>query len=380
MSASTRRAPGSGEPQVAGPPGQAGVRAVVTAATHLPGVRSAALGLVVGEHLELIASDGDDADAMASGTRVPLGSVQPMAEVLCGPVGARGSAGWVAVPVDAAPLRGALLVSLRPPGAPADVAALEALARVASTLLQRTGHEPYPREAPVHVATVPALPSPPGWLDVAVDIRAVDGEDGGDIVDVVPDGVDGCWLVVADVCGRGVGAGLLAAGVRRAARAATTGATSPAHLLSTLDHALTADPAVDRFVTAAVAHVRRGRGRHLVRAASAGHPAPLLATPTGVHSLAAPALPLNLGLAPGSAPSDSAAAIGDGEHIVLYSDGLIDRLGREDGDDVLRQLLPRATRLAGSDAVAEALLAAVESVAGASRDDQALLVARVLPS
>jgi serine phosphatase RsbU (regulator of sigma subunit) len=176
------------------------------------------------------------------------------------------------------------------------------------------------------------LPSPllfdPG-LTVAARYRPGGGQMqlGGDFYDLVetPDG----WLhaLVGDVCGRGPDEAALGVSLRVAWRTMVLAAQPAADVLSAVQQVLTCERHDDRmFATLCMLSVAPDRQRGLLHLA--GHPRPLLISPSGVRELATPPR-LPLGVTQAYQWPAIEVELGENWTILLYTDGLIE--GRVDG-------------------------------------------------
>lgn len=227
----------------------------------------------------------------------------------------------------------------------------------------------------------PALPEIAGLETAARYSPMGDGvEVGGDFYDLFAAGT--AWVaVIGDVCGKGPAAAALTALARHSLRALARDDPTPSRALRRLNEAIVAERGPDaRFST--VAYVRlapQGTGFG-VTAAAAGHPLPLLVRADGaVEAVGRPGT--LLGPFPEVRVHDAAAALGPGDALVLYTDGVTE--ARRDGDMFgearLRGLLGE---LAGrpADEVAQAVEGAVTAHHGGPlADDLALLVLRARP-
>lgn len=353
--------------------------AVCSRLLEVSGVRASAVLQRRGGAAVVVGSAGYDCDAMAAGARLPLDSGLPAAEALrTGDVVLQGTGpGWCAVPFGrrtSAP--GVLLLSLTaaPPTAAPDVVRLQQLATTVGAALHRA--ESYDRVTADLAGVVAGLAPRPLWdgEHVAVRQRARGGLLGGDVMLTAPDGADGRWLVSADVCGSGLPAATGAAAVRSALLALAPVAEGPADLLRRLDAALRPEAPDGGFVTATVVHLGRG----LLRAASAGHPAPLLLTASGATELVLePGPPLALettdGLPP---PVELIMATPTGALLALYSDGVTERRGCAGAELEVGVLLAAAVGARTPAELADALVAAAEQ-AGPAEDDTSVLAARL---
>lgn len=198
-------------------------------------------------------------------------------------------------------------------------------------------------------------------------------EVGGDWYDVIDLGAGRTAMVVGDVMGRGV----RAAAVMGQLRAMTIGYSRlylpPSEILILLD-SMVADLDYDQIVTCA--YLIFDPVASAVTYANAGHPPPLLVRPTGdVETLAGTSPPLGTRL---SRPADRTVAVGTDDLLTLYTDGLVERRGRDvlEGMDSLERLVV-AEISAGAhlEDIPGSLIS--ELVGADSDDDVALLVARI---
>jgi hypothetical protein len=363
----------------------AGSRSDVTEAVcgvlaPLDGVRGVAVLQRDRNHAIVLGSAGYNCDAMAPGATIPLDSGLPATEAIrTAQLVVQGDGpGWCAIPFGRRKTsRGVLLLSLAiaPPRDPADLALLDRLAAAVGAALDRAHSSD--RNA-VDLANVVAglVPrrSVDGRLGVSLRQEPRGGSLGGDVVMSVPDDRGGEWLLAADVCGSGLTAATGAAAVRVAMRAVASFAAGPAELLGLLDGALRPEAPPGGFVTAVAVHVSDGT----IRAASAGHPSPMLVTSFGAVELAVePGPPLALETTERlPALRVLTMAIEPGALLVLYTDGLTDRHARDGAALEVRQLAAAATGARSPAHAAQAIVDAAEAV-GPAEDDTSVLVARL---
>jgi phosphoserine phosphatase RsbU/P len=176
----------------------------------------------------------------------------------------------------------------------------------------------------------PEPPSVPG-LDVAARYRpAGDGDEvGGDFYDVFETG-GGDWAVIlGDVRGKGVAAATVTSLVRYTVRAAAVQPLSPSQVLRLLNAAIIRQH-VDRFCTASYVAVERtpdGPPRLVI--SSGGHPLPLLVSSgADVSPVGEPGT--LLGAFEEVELDEATVALGPGEALVLYTDGVTEAQ-QEDG-------------------------------------------------
>lgn len=223
--------------------------------------------------------------------------------------------------------------------------------------------------------SLPAVPN----LDLAARWRP-SRDVSGDTYDAVDLGDGRLLVAVADVVGKGIGASLLMATLQAGFRFvrpdlahADDVGSALALATSRLDRLVAESTEVHQFVTLAWAIID-GCDVHYV---AAGHPPPRLLRAGGAIDALDVGGPL-LGVLPGAQFRVGTATLGDGDALVLYSDGAIeaqDAVGGELGVDGLDRVLrqSRAT-------TAAALAAAVEEAAdawaegGEGEDDDLTLV------
>jgi PAS domain S-box-containing protein len=178
-------------------------------------------------------------------------------------------------------------------------------------------------------------------------------------------------LSIGDVAGSGLGAAITMVAMRQAIRGAAQMHADPLAILEAADRTLRED-SPDRMVTAFVGiydPVTRA-----LRYAGAGHPPPLLRGPDGrVRELVAPGLPLGVRRKGDTERGD--VILEPGSLLVLYTDGLVE--STHDviaGESRLREAIA-AFDLGSTDRIAEGI--AATALAGAARDDVAILTLRV---
>ena len=340
------------------------------------GVRGCALVQRDGRSAVVVGSAGYDCGSMAAGVTLPLDAGLPVTEaVRTGRLVLRGGGpSWVAIPFGDRGA-GALLLSLTsaPPTFPDELARLHRLARAAGGALRRTAEQ---EEAFVGMSVVTAhlaasCPAVAGH-DVAARLLPQDGRVGGDVVVCEPGRDGGIWLVVADVCGAGLRGALTAREVGVAVRAVAPYAAGPEELLAGVERAIGSTIGPGSFVTAVAVLLSGDR----LSVASAGHPVPLVLTPTGAVPVPVePGEPLALETGTGGVRGSTRRVLPPDAVLLLHTDGLTDRRtpsGTRGIDPV--DLVP--DRLDGDlDALADTILAGAEEV-GAAGDDTSLLLVR----
>src|SRR4051794_3537670 len=168
------------------------------------------------------------------------------------------------------------------------------------------------------------LPDIPG-IETAARFRPTgEGiEVGGDFYDVFETGDRGWTIVMGDVCGKGPDAAAVTPLARYTLRATAMRERLPSRSLATLNEALLRQRSDRRFCTVAYAYLEPLAQGARVGFASGGHPLPLLLRADGtVEEVGAPGT--LLGVVPDPNFEDRSLAMGPGDALVLYTDGVIE--------------------------------------------------------
>ncbi|MFD8111474.1 SpoIIE family protein phosphatase [Streptomyces microflavus] len=218
-----------------------------------------------------------------------------------------------------------------------------------------------------------------GELAAVYHPASTTAEIGGDWYDatLLPDGA--LALSIGDVAGHDLQAAteMTKTSSMLRALAYTAGTDGPAHTLSQLDH-VTQGVSTAALVTAMHAVLRPTTGhRWQVTLSNAGHPPPLLIPTTGYprHLTGAAAPDLPLCVTPGAARHEGQFDLRDGETLLLYTDGLVERRGT-DISESMDQLAHRVAALRSSDHSLAALLQGLLPTAGEAVDDIAVIAFR----
>ncbi|GGQ78810.1 SpoIIE family protein phosphatase [Kitasatospora griseola] len=202
---------------------------------------------------------------------------------------------------------------------------------------------------------------------------SVVSEVGGDWFDVVPLSCGRVALVVGDVMGHGIRAAATMGQLRTVARTLATLDLSPEQVLGRLDE--TASAIGDGQFATCVCAVYDPVDRSVV-IASAGHLPPVRVDLDGTSHVMhlPPGVPLGIG---GGAFESTEFTLPAGSTFALYTDGLVERRGRDidEGIDLLARTLatPGRTLEESCDAALSAL------VTDGTEDDIAMIMARALP-
>ncbi len=204
-------------------------------------------------------------------------------------------------------------------------------------------------------------------------------EVGGDFYEIWDSEDGGLWLAIGDVTGKGPSAVDLNVLARHTIRTAAMRSDRPAAILRTLNDALLQRGSGERFCTVAICRLDVSSQPIGVTVASGGHPLPMVLRWDGsVERIGTPGT--LLGMFDGiEVHEDRDAALGAGDALVLYTDGVIEerRGAAQFGTDGLIRELERHAGASSED-----LAAAIEWAVRAFRpggellDDVALVVVR----
>jgi GAF domain-containing protein len=214
-------------------------------------------------------------------------------------------------------------------------------------------------------------------LDVYATYRAADDdlEAGGDFYDAIalPDGRVG--LVVGDIVGHTLTGTAAMGQLRSAVRGAAMCLDDPAELTGLADRIARTIPGADM---ATLAYVVVDLSNERITYSTAGHLPPLLCHAEGTSEWLDGAAGAPLGLSIGT-PQSTSVPFREGDTIVMYTDGLIERRD-ETLDDGMRRLHDNACRHRGDTAhVLASTLVALAFDGYGQTDDLALLIARHEP-
>jgi sigma-B regulation protein RsbU (phosphoserine phosphatase) len=192
---------------------------------------------------------------------------------------------------------------------------------------------------------------------------------GGDFFDILRISDTRCGVLVCDVMGHGVRAGLVTALIRGVVGEMGARATSPAEVLAEINRSLA--PILEQtgqpvFATAFFGVI--DTEARTITYANAGHPAPLIrhADDPAPERLAPADPEPATGLVPDFAYSRLQSPFRPGDLFLGYTDGLIeaiDAAGTQFGEDGLQQLLSLTHPLGGSE-VSDRLLSTVNAFSG----------------
>jgi sigma-B regulation protein RsbU (phosphoserine phosphatase) len=221
-----------------------------------------------------------------------------------------------------------------------------------------------------------ALPDVPG-IEARVSFHPADrGLDvGGDFYDLfaLPDGAWG--FVIGDVCGHGAEAAAVTALTRHTTRAVARMEDRPARVLEIINEELRQSDH-DRFCTAQYGRLDPTPGGFKLTLASGGHPGPLIRRASGKVETVRPHGPL-LGVFADATFPEARAHLRADDMLVLYTDGLIERNPRLEGERALRSLLGKLPQTDVDHLLADLEARALGSPPARLPDDAAMLVLRI---
>jgi sigma-B regulation protein RsbU (phosphoserine phosphatase) len=208
--------------------------------------------------------------------------------------------------------------------------------------------------------------------EIAVSWQPASGV-GGDCFDVIRFGDSRLALTIADVVGKGIPAALLMSNLQAAVRAFASDAAEPQALCSQVNRILCGNIAEGRFISFFYCVLDAAAG--VLTYTNAGHYLPLLVRVDGSVDRLDAGGPV-LGVIPAAEYQQSHVALGPGDRLILFTDGLTE--ARDAGDDEFGEarLIDAAVRHRACSAPAlQARLAdAVATFTGGRLHDDATLI------
>ncbi len=218
---------------------------------------------------------------------------------------------------------------------------------------------------------------------------------GGDWYDIIPLSAGRVGIVIGDVEGRGARAAAVMGQLRAALRAFAQDDKSPAEILRRLDDWVrtlapvttdTHDSGSADPPTVSCTYLVYDAWSRTLSFSNAGHVAPLLLRGRDVSQLEIRDRGVLLGVRGKGVPGlptyrEEVRYLAPGSTLVFYTDGLVDRRQRADGnghytDAEVQEMLREAVRTAADGSVAEIAHAAEHAVPGEIDDDMAVVVVR----
>ncbi|HTZ65114.1 MAG TPA: GAF domain-containing SpoIIE family protein phosphatase [Solirubrobacteraceae bacterium] len=248
-----------------------------------------------------------------------------------------------------------------------------ALAFDNARLYEERSHVAHTLRRSLMPAVLPVVPR----LELASYFRPMGAgsEVGGDFYDAFGDDRS-CWLMVGDVCGKGAEAAALTGFLRHTTGAYAREATSPGSVLAHVNRVMLDQDFDGRFATAILVRLRFDGPDVVVTAASAGHPAALIAREGGPAAEFGDRGTL-LGVFSDPVIEETTTTLAPGDALALYTDGLLEAHAPDrtvTPQEMIRRLETASPRLAQQ--TIDALIGLVDLNADV-RDDIAILAARV---
>jgi serine phosphatase RsbU (regulator of sigma subunit) len=202
-------------------------------------------------------------------------------------------------------------------------------------------------------------------------------EIGGDYYDFIPRPDGRMLIALGDVSGKGTAAALLMSSLHAAMHGQIAARSSLESTISSVNSYLSENTPANRFVTLFAGELDPGTG--VLRYINAGHNPPLIGRADGsVEQLSAGGLPL--GIMPGAEYEVGETRLGDGEVLIVYSDGVSEanNLAEEEfGLDRLRDVLKENLKKTAS-AIRDKVESALSQFTGSApaNDDITLVIVK----
>jgi sigma-B regulation protein RsbU (phosphoserine phosphatase) len=216
------------------------------------------------------------------------------------------------------------------------------------------------------------IPQIDGW-EVAVSWQPASGV-GGDCFDAIRFGDTRLALTIADVVGKGIPAALLMSNLQAAVRAFASEAVDPQALCQQVNRILCGNIAEGRFIS--FFYCVLDADASVLHYTNAGHYLPMLVRSNGATERLGIGGPV-LGVIPDAEYEQSQVALGPGDRLVLFTDGLTEARNAADEEFGEQRLLDAAVehRACSAPSLQARLAAAVAAfTSGRLHDDATLMV------
>ncbi len=225
----------------------------------------------------------------------------------------------------------------------------------------------------------PPQPAAVDGLEISVVFEAAgEGiEIGGDVYDVLPTD-DGCWVLVADVAGKGSAAAAVSVAVRHAVRGLTREIAGPDEVLRRVNELLLEGTGLNDLATALLLRLRGGADGWRLFLAAAGHPPAVHLGGDGATTLGGGAV---LGAWADADVESHQATLADGDTLVLCTDGWLEAGPgpRHRGHEALAEQAHSLADLELTELTARLREDALSRSDGELRDDMVILALRPTP-
>ena len=249
------------------------------------------------------------------------------------------------------------------------------LERVGSDLAEQRRRSRELAEAVRTQARLMPAPLSVAGVDVAGLCRPAAGV-GGDYYDLLPLGDGRLAIVVGDVSGKGIYAGIIAAAVQARLQAIVVrSAVSPRAALTELNKLTVGTIETNRFATVFFAVI--DPAACTITWANGGHPPAVIVGPDGMRTLG-PTGPM-VGWSEQSEFGERTETFAPGEILAAFSDGLSEAAsddGVELGEEGVARLVRRHADLDADELARQVLLDVSAYSAGAPRDDQTVVMCK----
>jgi len=216
------------------------------------------------------------------------------------------------------------------------------------------------------------------WCEAA-GITVPATEVGGDYFDMIKISDDEAVIVIADVSGHGVGAGILSAMTKSALHTELHHTTIPAELMFNLNNAVY--QVTDKKMFVSFAYLLLDKRTMTAHVATAGHPPIFLIQKSDGAIIEIRTPNLALAVQASTQYTERAVHFNHGDVLILYTDGITEAMndkGEQFGADRLKELISNTER-GSSEALSNSIMASVRTftIKKEFADDATIVVVRV---